>query len=328
MGKSERPKAFEIISLVVGLLGIIDFITRHLGLGDTFTLADIGQILLLIILCALVIFELDIFERKKGESYFWIKTNKKGEPYFRIKTKYAIPLLLVATGISIIGKSSAEIQNTILGGMLNLVLFFIVDRLSRLFLRHWGIDQATIIAGYLGGLMIGYEKGFALIFLTSLLAVIIWYPYMAFQYYKRGYVPSGRCVPFLPFLVIAAVFMQTPYYDKVDLYIHNKGNERCIDMIVESLKQGTLHMNLKDNNVPVSISVVYGGNPSKSNSLDMLKAQYQKQDPVVKYLFWRSLIRNMQAKTGFKDYKVFRDITTGAYITVRPLYYLARVSYL
>lgn len=312
MGKSERPKAFEIISLVAGLLAIIDLITKQLG--NTFTLADIGQILLLIILCTLVIFELDIFERKKRESYFWIKT------------KYAIPLLLGATGISIIGKSSAEMQNTILGGMLNLVIFFMVDRLSRLFFRHWGLDQATIIAGYLGGLMIGYEKGFALIFLTSLLGVIIWCPYIALQYYKRGYVPSGQCVPFLPFLVITAVFMQTPYYDKVDLYIHNKGNERCIDMIVESLKQGTLHMNLKDNNVPVSISVVYGGNPSKSSSLDMLKAQYQKQDPVVKYLFWRSLIRNMQAKTGFKDYKVFRDITTGAYITVRPLYYLDNID--
>jgi prepilin signal peptidase PulO-like enzyme (type II secretory pathway) len=310
---SAHNKSFQVISLVAGLLGIVDIALRHLG--SEFTLADLSQICLLILLCTLVIFELEIIEMKKTR-------------YLSIKMKFAIPLILGATGISIIGKSPSQIENTILGGVLNLLIFFLIDKISRIALGHWGFDQATIIAGFLGGLMVGFEKGIFLVFLASIFGSIVYFPYLYYKKFVRKQATVSQAIPFLPFLIVTAVFMQTPYYGRLDLYVNNLGHKRCIDMIVESVRNGTLKMDVANSDVPVSISVTYCGanNKEGQDTLGYLSAAYHKQDPVIKYSFWRTFLINSRSKGDSKDYKVFHDLTNSAHITVRPIYYLTRIK--
>lgn len=290
---------FDYVSLVAGIVAIINLVMN--SLQEEVSLTELNYIALLIILSILIVLEL-------------LSPNQN----FRIDAKFALPLILFSIGISVAFQTTKEIENILLSGSVHWLLFMVTHIVWRYAIKMPAYDQGTLVASFIAGLCVKPEDVIVLFFGLNLLGSAF---YLPMTLLRRRWQPS---VPILPFMVIAVIFINTPYYQKIEIMYTRQVQDGHIALI-NSLIHGNGELIVSPIGSSAQISLDYtqiAGERSDDITFEELKSLYQEQKPVLGFNIGKTLwsVAISYINPSYPQY--LKDYDTGIIFTVKHLYYI------
>jgi prepilin signal peptidase PulO-like enzyme (type II secretory pathway) len=295
----KRQKAiFDFIGLIGSVAWIIDLLRRFMSGSSQFD--DLRSSILIVVLAILILLELS-----------------EASSYLFVPLRYSVPLLLLSLGASLPFRSVNEIANTLLGGVVAVLVFFLLDRFYRVVRKQQGFDQGSLIAAFIAGLFVRGDRVIGLLFLAFMLPTIFYVPIFLIRR-----ISFRQRVPIIPFLVLAAIATTTPYYDAAEIAYRNLGYEEQISAIqqfIEYAKKGDKTFSIPTVNGP-EILVSYDKNPLP---IQRVAERYRDTQPRLVHEFWESFREERkyrEATKGQQTVEAFRDLNTGYIFLVSPTY--------
>jgi len=227
--------------------------------------------------------------------------------YFRIRPIYAVAVIIFSIGVSLLGRSIPEATERILGGLVGFALFFVIHKISFVHYKEYGFDQGTLVCATIAGLFLGFDRILALVFVMPWLAFLFYVPLWVTR--KLPY--EGR-VPILPFLVVASIFLKSPYSQYMWIKCVNMQNKTKIQAIEKYLASERPMIHYSEDK-SVRIAIDYDREP---NSIDKIIKIYAAKSsrPFLKYV----------SSVLSSEKHFFRDADAKLDFTVAPVYYIVR----
>jgi hypothetical protein len=216
-----------------------------------------------------------------GFAFLELKEFASGSKYLKLPSWIAIPLVILAIGVSGATLSPKEFFEALLGAGGILLLLLTCRWLYFVITTQVGIDQGTIIAATVAGMISTCQKAFLLILLWFLLGTLFYLPSIV-----RKKIHRKTPVVLIPFLVIAVVVVEQPYPKAAVDYYWNLQYTRQL----KSVESWILAVRSSTRSEP-SFGVTQSGSAEPdANTKALLNRSYADTKPHLVFSILRSVV--------------------------------------